>query len=78
TGIWGLLVLHLADDSILPFNYISYANQLLKRRLTLMLLLQFYKNKLSNLLYQQVSLHPLTMSIQEFASAAKQVDDESK
>ncbi|XLR25083.1 hypothetical protein S83_052983, partial [Arachis hypogaea] len=27
---------------------------------------------------QQVSLHPLTMSIQEFASAAKQVDDESK
>ncbi|XLT95602.1 hypothetical protein HN873_017264 [Arachis hypogaea] len=28
--------------------------------------------------HQQVSLHPLTMSIQEFASAAKQVDDESK
>ncbi|XP_072054078.1 probable glutamate carboxypeptidase AMP1 isoform X2 [Arachis hypogaea] len=67
TGIWGLLALHLADDSILPFNYVSYANQLLS-----------YKNKLSNLLDQQVSLHPLTMSIQEFASAAKQVDDESK
>ncbi|XP_057718332.1 probable glutamate carboxypeptidase AMP1 [Arachis stenosperma] len=67
TGIWGLLALHLADDSVLPFSYVSYANQLL-----------FYKNKLSNLLDQQVSLHPLTMSIQEFASAAKQVDDESK
>lgn len=28
TGIWGLLALHLADDSILPFNYVSYANEL--------------------------------------------------
>ncbi|KAL1326267.1 hypothetical protein AAHE18_13G216200 [Arachis hypogaea] len=27
TGIWGLLALHLADNSILPFNYIFYANQ---------------------------------------------------
>ncbi len=27
-GIWGLLALRLADDSILPFNYLSYAEQL--------------------------------------------------
>ncbi|TKY61874.1 glutamate carboxypeptidase 2 [Spatholobus suberectus] len=67
TGVWGLLALHLADDSILPFNYISYANEL-----------QSYKNMLSNLIDQQISLHPLTTSIQEFASAAKEADDELK
>lgn len=27
-GLWGLLALHLADDPILPFNYLSYAEQL--------------------------------------------------
>lgn len=26
--VWGLLGLHLADDPILPFNYLSYAAQL--------------------------------------------------
>ncbi|OIV92261.1 hypothetical protein TanjilG_00279 [Lupinus angustifolius] len=66
-GIWGLLALHLADDSILPFDYVPYANQL-----------QFYMNILSSLLDQQTSLHPLNMSIQEFASAAKETNNESK
>lgn len=28
TGIWGLVALRLADDPILPFNYLSYANEL--------------------------------------------------
>lgn len=27
-GIWGLVALHLADDLILPFNYLSYASEL--------------------------------------------------
>ncbi|XP_057438974.1 probable glutamate carboxypeptidase AMP1 isoform X2 [Lotus japonicus] len=67
TGVWGLLALHLADDSILPFNYVSYANEL-----------QLYNNRLSNLLDQKTSLHPLAMSIQEFAFAAKEADDELK
>ncbi|XP_061372390.1 probable glutamate carboxypeptidase AMP1 isoform X2 [Gastrolobium bilobum] len=66
-GIWGLLALRLADDSIIPFNYLSYADQL-----------QVYNNILSNLLDERISLHPLTISIQEFASAAKEADDESK
>ncbi|KAE9590771.1 hypothetical protein Lal_00023477 [Lupinus albus] len=66
-GIWGLLALHLADDSILPFNYVPYANQL-----------QLYMNILSSLLDQQISLQPLNMSIQEFTSAAKEANDESK
>nr|ACU21428.1 unknown [Glycine max] len=67
TGVWGLLALHLADDPILPFNYVSYANEL-----------QLYKNTLSNLIDQKISLHPLTLSIEEFASAAKEADDEIK
>ncbi|KAM4079340.1 hypothetical protein ACB094_09G110200 [Castanea mollissima] len=78
-GIWGLLALHLADDSILPFNYLSYAEQL-----------QRYKRILSNLLDENVSLHPtykkkknvslhpLTTSIQELVSAAKEAEDEAK
>ncbi|RDX96874.1 putative glutamate carboxypeptidase AMP1, partial [Mucuna pruriens] len=32
-GIWGLLALRLADDFIIPFNYLSYADQLQKLRL---------------------------------------------
>lgn len=28
TGIWGLVALRLADDLILPFNYLSYATEL--------------------------------------------------
>ncbi|KOM34048.1 hypothetical protein LR48_Vigan02g019800 [Vigna angularis] len=67
TGIWGLLALRLADDSIIPFNYVSYADQL-----------QVYNDILSNLLDKQISLHPLTASIQEFASAAKEANEESK
>lgn len=27
-GIWGLVALHLADDPILPFKYLSYATEL--------------------------------------------------
>jgi len=37
-----------------------------------------YNDILSNLLDKRISLHPLTASIQEFASAAKEADDESK
>ncbi|XP_062167144.1 probable glutamate carboxypeptidase AMP1 isoform X2 [Alnus glutinosa] len=65
-GIWGLLALHLADDSIIPFNYVSYANQL-----------QAYKGVLSKL-DGSVSLYPLTRSIQELDSAAKEAEDEAK
>lgn len=66
-GIWGLLALHLADDSIIPFNYLSYAHQL-----------QVYKDVLSKLLDGSVSLYPLTTSIQELTSAAKEAEDEAK
>lgn len=66
-GVWGLLALHLADDPVLPLNYLSYAAQL-----------QEYTNVLSNLLEGSVSLHPITASIQEFVVAAKEAEEEAK
>ncbi|XP_023751417.1 probable glutamate carboxypeptidase AMP1 [Lactuca sativa] len=66
-GVWGLLGIHLADDPILPFNYLSYATQL-----------QNYTHSLSKLLEGDVSLHPITSAIQELEDAAKQVEEEMK
>ncbi|KAL7170719.1 hypothetical protein ACSBR2_035575 [Camellia fascicularis] len=67
TGVWGLLALHLADDAVLPLNYCSYAAQLLE-----------YTNMLSNLLEGSASVHPITASIQELATAAKEAEEEAK
>ncbi|KAI6673937.1 hypothetical protein NL676_001843 [Syzygium grande] len=66
-GVWGLLALRLADDLILPFNYLSYANQL-----------QGYVNILINLLEGNISVHPLTLSIQAIVSVAKEVELEAE
>lgn len=66
-GVWGLLGVRLADDPILPFNYLSYAAQL-----------QNYTDSLCKLLEEDVSLHPLTSAIQELMDAATQVEDEIK
>ncbi|XP_057980562.1 probable glutamate carboxypeptidase AMP1 [Malania oleifera] len=66
-GIWGLLGLHLADDSILPFNYLSYVHQL-----------QEYTDSLSNWLEGRVSLRPLTTAVHELASAAREANMEAK
>ncbi|XP_015898877.3 probable glutamate carboxypeptidase AMP1 isoform X1 [Ziziphus jujuba] len=67
-GVWGLLGLHLADDSILPFSYLSYADQLKEG----------YRNVWSNLLDTPVTLNPLMTSIQEFVTAAKEAEIEAK
>ncbi|CAK9137895.1 unnamed protein product [Ilex paraguariensis] len=67
TGVWGLLALHLADDPILPFNYLCYAAEL-----------QEYTNILSNLLEGNVSLDPIIAAIQELTAAAKKVEEEAK
>lgn len=66
-GVWGLLALHLADDSILPFNFLSYSDQL-----------QENKDILSNLLDQRISLDPLTVAIKDLTSAAKDAQNEAK
>ncbi|XP_059646533.1 probable glutamate carboxypeptidase AMP1 isoform X2 [Cornus florida] len=66
-GIWGLLALHLADDPVLPLNYLTYAVQL-----------QDYTNVLSNFLERNVSLNPITASIQQLVAAAKEAKEEAK
>ncbi|KAG8373996.1 hypothetical protein BUALT_Bualt11G0085000 [Buddleja alternifolia] len=66
-GIWGLVALHLADDPILPFNYLSYATQLLE-----------YKNVLDALLEGSISLQPIAAAIEEFTMAANETDEEAK
>ncbi|XP_076954931.1 putative glutamate carboxypeptidase AMP1 [Bidens hawaiensis] len=67
SGVWGLLALHLTDDPILPFNYLSYAAQL-----------QNHRQSLNKLINEDVSLHPITSAIEELEDAAKQVNDEIK
>ncbi|KAL1541461.1 glutamate carboxypeptidase II [Salvia divinorum] len=66
-GIWGLVALRLADDPILPFNYLSYATEL-----------QEYKNVLNTLLGESISLDPITAAIQEFTTAAYEAEEEIK
>ncbi|KAK1421096.1 hypothetical protein QVD17_23193 [Tagetes erecta] len=66
-GVWGLLALHLTDDPILPFNYLSYAAQL-----------HNHTQSLYKLIRGDVSLLPITSAIEELMDAAKQVADEMK
>ncbi|XP_052176103.1 probable glutamate carboxypeptidase AMP1 [Diospyros lotus] len=66
TGVWGLLALRLADDAVLPFNYLSYAAEL-----------QEYANILSTLLGGNVFLRPILAAIQELRDAAKKAEDEA-
>ncbi|KAI7736777.1 hypothetical protein M8C21_016424 [Ambrosia artemisiifolia] len=66
-GVWGLLAVHLADDPVLPFNYLSYAAQL-----------QNHTQSLYTLINGDVSLHPITSAVEELTYAAKQVEDEIK
>ncbi|XP_042000026.1 probable glutamate carboxypeptidase AMP1 isoform X2 [Salvia splendens] len=67
TGIWGLVALRLADDPILPFNYLSYAAEL-----------QEYKNALNALVGESISLDPLAAAIEDFTTAAYEADGEIK
>ncbi|XP_055835671.1 probable glutamate carboxypeptidase AMP1 isoform X2 [Solanum dulcamara] len=68
TGVWGLLALYLAEDPILPFNYLPYAAEL-----------QDYTRILSKLLEgSNISLRPITAAIQELAAAAKETLEEAK
>ncbi|KAG2286912.1 hypothetical protein Bca52824_046516 [Brassica carinata] len=66
-GIWGLLGIILADEPVLPFDYISYAEQL-----------QAHRDAVSKLLEGKVSVDPLSVAIQEFSLVAKEVADEAK
>ncbi|CAH8381611.1 unnamed protein product [Eruca vesicaria subsp. sativa] len=65
-GIWGLLGIILADEPVLPFDYISYAEQL-----------QAHRDALSKLLQGKASIDPLNMAIQEFSLVAKEAKEEA-
>ncbi|PKA66060.1 putative glutamate carboxypeptidase 2 [Apostasia shenzhenica] len=64
--IWGLLGLRLANDQLLPFDYLSYASQL-----------QEHETALGKLVDGMEFVLPVSASIQEFAAAAKEVQQES-
>lgn len=67
-SIWGTLALQLADHEILPFNYVSYADELQKSAEDL-------KGELVN---KGLTLAPLLKSINELKEAAIKIGDERK
>ncbi|KAM0951950.1 putative glutamate carboxypeptidase [Dioscorea sansibarensis] len=62
--VWGLLGLRLADDAILPFNYLSYAGQV-----------QDHTSALVALLDNGTSLQAINRSLLVLTAAAKEVQD---
>ncbi|CAN6977617.1 hypothetical protein IGI04_037558 [Brassica rapa subsp. trilocularis] len=66
-GVWGLLGIILADEPVIPFDYISYAEQL-----------HAHRDALSKLLVGKASVDPLSMAIKEFSLVAKEAKDEAK
>ncbi|KAH6817148.1 Peptidase M28 family protein [Perilla frutescens var. frutescens] len=67
-SIWGLVALRLADDVILPFNYLSYAHELQKG-------VEELKDRVLN---RGLTLVPMIKSINEFKKAVIQINDEIK
>ncbi|KAK1266307.1 putative glutamate carboxypeptidase 2 [Acorus gramineus] len=67
-SIWGLVALKLADEEILPFNYISYASELLMST----------KELEHELLGEPISLTSLFKSIEELEKAAIKINNEKK
>nr|XP_043629584.1 probable glutamate carboxypeptidase LAMP1 isoform X1 [Erigeron canadensis] len=67
-SIWGLVVLQLADEEILPFSYDSYVQELQEAAEDL-------NTELSD---QRISLDPLFKSIGKMRKAVTQINDEIK
>ncbi|XP_031474368.1 probable glutamate carboxypeptidase AMP1 [Nymphaea colorata] len=67
SGIWGLLALRLADDPVLPFDYLSYASQLEK-----------HTKALEEIVARNVSLEPITGAVKELSAAASIASVEAK
>ncbi|KAL3532545.1 hypothetical protein ACH5RR_006066 [Cinchona calisaya] len=68
SSIWGFLALQLADEEFLPFNYLSYANELQRSAEEL-------KFELSD---KGIKLFPLFNSIKELRNAATKITHEIK
>ncbi|XP_057500248.1 probable glutamate carboxypeptidase LAMP1 isoform X1 [Actinidia eriantha] len=67
-SIWGLLALRLADEEFLPFNYLSYAQELQRSAEEL-------KRELSD---KGISLTPLFKSIDELKKATMKINTQRK
>ncbi|XP_038699873.1 probable glutamate carboxypeptidase LAMP1 isoform X2 [Tripterygium wilfordii] len=67
-SVWGLLALRLADDRILPFNYLSYALELQKSA----------KDLEDQVLGKGISLAPLFKSIAELEEVAANIETRKK
>ncbi|RLM92987.1 glutamate carboxypeptidase 2 [Panicum miliaceum] len=67
-SVWGLIALKLADDEIIPFNYVSYASELE----------EFTKDIAEKCKGFPVSLSPLQKSIKQLESAATKIHEEKK
>uniref|UniRef100_A0A2P2LPN3 glutamate carboxypeptidase II n=1 Tax=Rhizophora mucronata TaxID=61149 RepID=A0A2P2LPN3_RHIMU len=67
-SIWGLVALRLADEEILPFNYLNYAYELQESA----------KDLEDEILGKGISLTPLFKSIEDLKKAAIKVHEERK
>ncbi|KAL0339013.1 UNVERIFIED_CONTAM: putative glutamate carboxypeptidase LAMP1 [Sesamum angustifolium] len=67
-SIWGLLALKLADNEILPFDYLPYALELQRS-------VENLKDEVAN---RGISLVPLLESIKELETAATRINEERK
>ncbi|KAH9322852.1 hypothetical protein KI387_017491 [Taxus chinensis] len=67
--IWGLLALRLADDHILPFDYVVYADEL--QRYT-----DIMEEKIDN--SEGITVEPITSAIKKFADVANNANQEAK
>ncbi|PON62462.1 Peptidase [Parasponia andersonii] len=66
-SVWGLVALWLADSEVLPFNYLSYADELQKYS-------KEVENEISG--YKDISLTPLFKSIEELRKAATEINNQ--
>ncbi|GAB2265727.1 Lysosome-associated membrane glycoprotein 1 [Dionaea muscipula] len=67
-SIWGLVALRLADEEILPFDYLSYAHELEKST----------KNLENETSVQRLNLTPLYKSIEKLKEAAIKISDQKR
>lgn len=68
-SIWGLLALRLADDHVLPFDYLTYADEL-------QLYAEMIKEKINTC--DAVTIEPITAAIKEFSDAAHKAAEEAE
>ncbi|EEF48163.1 dipeptidase, putative [Ricinus communis] len=75
-SVWGLVALQLADEEFLPFNYLSYANELQEsNKSTNRKIAKDLEDEVSD---KDINIDPLFKSIEELTNAATQIDSERK